>query len=1133
MSNKTTEVTVTFQADHAGYSNSFGIFVLDQNGFPKNGTVLWSNSDAVSAGSTKQVTLDLGQGDTFGYFLIPNGASHNSNLTNDTAVTFQKDGNGNYQAVSAHGALVGEGANIYFDNANLNSDGQDHLKDLGNGMSGFEDLPNLGDKDFDDFIFNAAATDIATPPPPPPPSSNNAPIANDDASLASLGEARTIDVLANDTDADGDALTITQINGIDMQPGWQTWIESVGLVKLNTDQTITVEPAPGFQSGSITYTVSDGKGGTDTGNVQLDSFFIPPPPPPSSNTAPVAGDDTSDVVTGQTTKINVLSNDTDVDGDALTITQINGVDMQPGWQTWVEGTGLVTVNADGTLDIKSNSDGPYSFEYTVSDGKGGTDTATVSGNSSASCNDNGGNSNNSPVAVNDVAGGELGKARTVDVLSNDTDADGDALAVTHINGVSMQPGWQTWVDGVGLVKLNADQTVTVEPAPGVASASFEYTASDGKGGTANGTVNVESFIVDPPAPTPNSAPVAGDDVASGEFGKARTVDVLSNDTDADGDTLSITHISGQAIQPNGHVDVANIGRVTLNTDNTLTVQPLSGDASVNTSFEYTVSDGKGGTDTGKVDLISFIVDPPAPTSGSIEGTFFQDNNRNNVDDAGDTDVAGQRVSLQDVNGSTITTTTTDAQGNYRFDNVAPGDYRVEFVQPGTTDITSNFVAADQGGNDAIDSDVTAQSAVPGRVMGQTDTISVAAGQTVSNVDAGVFPAPQNVDLAVSKSFENLTAGGREGASNGAYSFDMVKFTITVTNNSSQAATGVVVKDTTPENLDVWKPGDDLTTSETGKAWASNYWSSWGGSPYQGSPELVDSTNGNVSVVESGKSNAYQKASAGQDHGKAEGSVTWELGRAIQPGETVTLEYFGMRDTIWAYNGSRGTDFTTDVEIIAVDQHDTNSSNDKDAATVRWISPIAVDLNGDGEIGVTGETSSIQKDEDAELGRTVEFDLDADGDLDTVEWFDGSGDGILVNMDKIGEDGAIDGSALFGDEGGKYANGYEKLGAEDTNNDGLITGDELDNLGLWVDDGDAVLEEGELVSAEEAGVTSVSTDMQIVKDSEGRDLMQSEAEVNGETVMTEDVWFAQARDEAEAEIEADNAEFNHDGEEMVG
>ncbi|MEM9496144.1 MAG: SdrD B-like domain-containing protein, partial [Pseudomonadota bacterium] len=206
--------------------------------------------------------------------------------------------------------------------------------------------------------------------------------------------------------------------------------------------------------------------------------------------------------------------------------------------------------------------------------------------------------------------------------------------------------------------------------------------------------------------------------------------------------------------------------------------------------------------------------------------------------------------------------------------------------------------------------------------------------------------------------------------------------------------------------------------------------------------------------------------------------------------------------------------------------------------VPTFTPIALDLNRDGEIGVTGETSSRQKDADAELGRTVEFDIDADGDLEVIEWFDGSGDGILVDTRKIGADGEIDGEALFGDQGGKYANGYEKLALLDGDSDGVLTGAELEGLGLWLDDGDGVLEEGELQTLEQHDIASISAEMTVEHDSEGRELQRSTVTTSdGETILTEDVYFAAAQnngdtawvdgaEEDTALIEADQAVAAH-------
>ena len=205
---------------------------------------------------------------------------------------------------------------------------------------------------------------------------NTAPDAvNDTNNDVDAGASITINVLDNDSDADGDALTITQINGIDMQATWDTWIDGVGVVILNADNTITIAPEANMSgSYSFNYTVSDGET-TDTatvsGVVQV----------PNVNSAPsVVDDDNINIIAGTQTTIDVLANDSDADGDALTVTKINGEAIEAGWTTYVDGAGVVTLNADNTLSFGDNEAvaGLFDFTYTVSDGEHSS-TASVSG----------------------------------------------------------------------------------------------------------------------------------------------------------------------------------------------------------------------------------------------------------------------------------------------------------------------------------------------------------------------------------------------------------------------------------------------------------------------------------------------------------------------------------------------------------------------------------------------------------------------------------------------------------------------------------------------------------------------------------------------------------------------------------
>lgn len=169
-----------------------------------------------------------------------------------------------------------------------------------------------------------------------------------------------------------------------------------------------------------------------------------------------------------------------------------------------------------------------------------------------------------------------------------------------------------------------------------------------------------------------------------------------------------------------------------------------------------------------------------------------------------------------------------------------------------------------------------------------------------------------------------------------------------------------------------------------------------------------------------------------------------------------------------------------------------------------VSPIVFDLNEDGRIGVTGPTTARDKSGVSEIGRTVSFDLDADGTAEQIEWIDGQGDAFLVDTSQIqGTD--IDGRALFGDEGGRYENGFEKLREFDRDGNGLIEVQEFARLKLWVDDGDGVLRPNELQTLQRNGIFAIDTSMQLTPDG----LMQSVAFLgNDAEMLIEDVWFAE-------------------------
>ncbi len=205
-----------------------------------------------------------------------------------------------------------------------------------------------------------------------------------------------------------------------------------------------------------------------------------------------------------------------------------------------------------------------------------------------------------------------------------------------------------------------------------------------------------------------------------------------------------------------------------------------------------------------------------------------------------------------------------------------------------------------------------------------------------------------------------------------------------------------------------------------------------------------------------------------------------------------------------YTVSDGENFDRQTVVIHV-----NPDGQLDPAPLEFlqtdmvVSPIAFDLNNDGVIGVTGETTAKDKSSISAIGATVSFDIDGDGEAESIEWLDGKGDGLLVDISKI-KGRNIDGTALFGDEGGLYANGYEKLAKLDIDGNTLLDNREIAQLKLWVDNGDGKLALGELQELSKYNISSISTQI-----TAKNGLMQSWAFTRDDgRILTEDVWFAE-------------------------
>ncbi len=502
--------------------------------------------------------------DTFTY-TISDGNGHTTTATVTVVVTDAGNGSNNLPPVAQDDNATSDGTAVTIDVLNNDTDVDDDTLTItstaqpsnGTAVISNEQIvytPNQGFVGSDSFTYtisdgnghNATATVYVLVTSTTNNGNNVAPIAQDD-NATSDGSAVTIDVLSDDTDADSDTLTIADIG----QP-------SNGTAAISNGQVVYT-PNQGFVgSDSFTYTISDGNGHNATATVYV---LVTSTTNTGNNVAPIAQDDSASTSSSAVT-IDVLNNDSDADNDTLTVTGMTQPDN--GAATMSNGDIVYTPNQDFT--------GTDTFTYTISDNNGHTTTANVAVDVTATPENN----NVAPIANADNATTSEGSV-TVDVLYNDTDADGDTLTITNTNQpahgqASIVNGQILYTPNQGFVGLD----------------SFTYIISDGHDHTSSSVV---SITVEGSSATENQAPDVNDDymglVAANE---TMTIHPLTNDSDPDGDTLQIISVG---TTPNGSAVVSGDGAITFTPANNYCG---------NVQFDYTVTDGHGHTKTATVHM---------------------------------------------------------------------------------------------------------------------------------------------------------------------------------------------------------------------------------------------------------------------------------------------------------------------------------------------------------------------------------------------------------------------------------------------------------------------------------------------------------------------------------------------------
>ena len=615
--------------------------------------------------------------------------------------------------------------------------------------------------------------------------SNDTPIANDDSERTAQDETVSDNVLPNDIDPEGDPLTVKLVEDSEANVGEVVSLPSGVTVELNANGQYTFDPAGQYDSlregetatETFVYTVTDGQTGTAEATVTIVIDGKDDPPMAEDDEVPPspAEDPVSD---------NLFGNDSDAEEDNIFLTEIGGQEVDgdvPVTLSLPSGaimtvnpeTGDFTVDPNGQFDsLEHGESATVTFEYIISDGNGGTDSAiatlTLVG------------ANNAPGAADDSERTAQDETVSDNVLPNDIDPEGDPLTVKLVEDSEANVGEVVSLPSGVTVELNANGQYTFDPAGQydslregeTATETFVYTVTDGQTGTAEATVTIViDGKDDPPMAEDDEVPPspAEDPVSDNLFG---------NDSDAEEDNIFLTEIGGQEVD--GDVPVT----LSLPSGAIMTVNPETGDFTVDpngqfdslehgesatVTFEYIISDGNGGTDSA-IATLTLVGANNAPGAADDSERTAQDETVSDNVLPNDIDPEGDPLTVKLVEDSEANvgevvslpsgvTVELNANGQYTFDPAGQYDslregetatetfvYTVTDGQTGTAEATVTIVI--DGKDDppmAEDDEVPpspAEDPVSDNLFGN-DSDAESDDLTLTTIGGQSIPAPAN------------------------------------------------------------------------------------------------------------------------------------------------------------------------------------------------------------------------------------------------------------------------------------------------------------------------------------------------------------------------------------------------------
>ncbi|MFC5697361.1 retention module-containing protein, partial [Pseudomonas sp. GCM10022186] len=435
-------------------------------------------------------------------------------------------------------------------------------------------------------------------PLPVPDGPNSAP-QGQDASITT-NEDTPVHGQLGATDPDGDALAYSLGDG-----------PRNGSLLIDPDGSYTYTPNKDFNGGdSFTAIVDDGKGGTATITITIGVNPV--------NDAPAAADDGPAAVTEDaSTTGNVLANDSDVDGDSLTVTQfsIGGSNYQAGQVAVIDGVGSLVINGDGsyTFTPAPNYTGPLPIAtYTVSDGSL-TDTAELSLADVSPVND-------APeTQATSTSGAEDAVGIPVALSGSDLDGSIDHFVIKSLpaNGTLLLNGVALAVGAEVPASSNAASVTFVPNANWNGSTDFQYSAVDNLGledsSPATATVTVTPV---------NDAPETHATSASGNEDNPISVSLRGSDIDGSIDHFVIKSLPADGTLLLNGVALAVGSQVPASANGaTVTFVPAA-NWNGSTNFDYAAVDGQGLEDATPATAtisIAAVNDAPETAATSTSG----------------------------------------------------------------------------------------------------------------------------------------------------------------------------------------------------------------------------------------------------------------------------------------------------------------------------------------------------------------------------------------------------------------------------------------------------------------------------------------------------------------------------------